>query len=188
MKGNLFILSGPSGVGKNAVENQLKKLVPELKRVLTTTTREPRPYEQNGVHYNFISKEKFEQLIEDDSMFEWAQVHSNLYGSQKKDIEAGLEAGDQLLMIIDVQGAIDIKKNHQHAHLLFIEPESLDQLKERISRRPNIDEAELKVRLQSAEKELALKDSYDYSFVNKERKLRDTAKEIAQTINKIIEA
>lgn len=188
MKGNLFILSGPSGVGKNAVERKLKGLVTNLHRVLTTTTREPRPQEQHGVDYNFITKQSFKALIEQDAFFEWAVVHDNFYGSLKKHVVDDLEAGKQLLMIIDVQGAIEIKKSYPEAHLLFLEPESLEQLQERIARRADMSEADLALRLENAQKELALRDFYDYSIVNKEGKLDQTASEVAQIINSTIKA
>lgn len=185
MKGNLFVLSGPSGVGKNAVEQQLKKVMPELTRVLTTTTREPRKHEQQGVHYNFVTKKHFQDMIDKGAFLEWAVVHDHMYGSPKEDVQKLLQEGKQVLMIIDVQGAINVKQSMPEAHLIFLEPESLDQIEARIRRRPNLVEADVKLRLENAKKELALRDYYDYSIINKEGKLAQTAEEVAQIMREI---
>jgi len=184
--GNLFVLSGPSGVGKNAVERRLKKLMPELKRVLTTTTREPRKNEEQGIHYNFVTKKHFQDMIDQGDFLEWAVVHDHMYGSPKSAVEKALKEGKQLLMIIDVQGAINVKQSLPEAHLIFLEPESIDQIESRLRRRPDMVESDLKLRLQTAKKELAMRDFYDYSIVNKDGQLKTTAKEVAAIIGKIM--
>lgn len=182
MKGHLFILSGPSGVGKNAVEKLLRKQLPDLHRLVTTTTRPRRSNEQDGVDYNFVTKHHFQEMIDAGAFLEWAVVHDHLYGSPKQAAHDVLEKGKNILLIIDVQGAINIKQTMPEAQLIFLEPESLEQIRQRIANRPNIDEAELEIRLKSAEKELALRDYYDYSVLNKEGKLRVTAEEVAKII------
>lgn len=186
MKGHLFILSGPSGVGKNAVEQKLKNLIPDLKRVMTTTTREPRAQEKQGVHYNFVTKDHFQQMVEEGAFLEWAVVHDHLYGSPRAEVEKSLSEGKQLLMIIDVQGAVHVKQKLPEAILLFIEPESIEQLEERIKRRSSVDATDLELRLTAAKKEMALRDFYDYTIVNKEGELDQTAKEVAGIIGKLM--
>ena len=186
MKGNLFILSGPSGVGKNAVEKRLRKQLPDLHRLITTTTRPQRKNERDGVDYNFVTKHHFQERIDAGDFLEWAIVHDQMYGSPKQAAHDVMEEGKNILLIIDVQGALNVKQSMPEAHLIFLEPESLDQIKRRISKRPTIDEAELKIRMKSAEKELALRDFYDYSVLNKEGKLKDTVKQVAKIIRSIV--
>lgn len=175
-------MSGPSGVGKNAVEQRLRLILPELQRVVTMTTRSPRPNEQEGVDYHFVTKHKFQELAEANAFIEWAVVHDQMYGALKSSVEQALEQGRHLLLIVDVQGALKYKEVFPEALLIFLEPESMDQLKKHLARRSGSDQADLELRLKNAEKELALRDFYDEIVINSEGKLQETARQVANLI------
>ena len=184
-KGNLFILSGPSGVGKTAVANRLKKIIPELRRVITTTTRKPRQVEKNGRDYNFVTEDHFQKKIDEGDFLEWANVHGHRYGTPKSEVKRMLNDGNQILLIIDVQGSVQIKKTMPDAHLIFVEPESIEQLKKHLLKRPTITPEDLKLRLENAQKEIGLKDFYDFRVVSEEGKLQESAQNIADIITSI---
>lgn len=181
-RGHLIVLSGPSGVGKNAVEFKLRKLIPDLQRVVTATTRPPRPKEQDGKDYFFFSKDRFKELADQNAFIEWAVVHDQMYGALKKPVETALAEGKNLLLIVDVQGALKYKEVFEDAYLIFIAPESLDQLKQHLSKRHGSDPADLQLRLENAAKELNVKDFYDAVVINKEGKLGQTAQKVAELI------
>ena len=186
MKGHLIVLSGPSGVGKNAVEMRLRKILPSLERVVTYTTRKARPNEKNGIDYHFTTKQHLQDMIDSGEMLEWAVVHDQLYGVNRKDVERMIDEGKILLMIIDVQGAVTVKTKLDDAHLIFLEPESISQLKKHLAKRKKMTDADLKLRLANAEKEMAMRDFYDFAVVNKEGKLDETADQVAKIIKQII--
>lgn len=183
-QGTLFILSGPSGVGKNAVERQLRKLLPNLEEITTYTTRSPRPNEQNGIDYHFVTRTTFQEMIDQKAFLEWAVVHDQLYGTPKEAIEKQTDTGKDILLIIDVQGALAIKKELPETKLIFLEPESEDQLLSHLKKRKSIQKADLELRLENAKKELAMRDLYDYRVVNKEGQIKQTAQEIAEIMAK----
>lgn len=184
-KGHLIILSGPSGVGKNRVESDLRKLLPNLKRVITYTSRDKRPNEKNGVDYHFVSKGELQKMIDAEEMLEWANVYEHLYGSRKEDVQKMVDGGDLVLMIVDVQGALTIKNNLEDAHLIFIDPESIDQLKMHLAKRKNMKPEDLKVRIKNAENEIKLKDQYDHVVLNVEGRINQTSKKIVDIIKGI---
>ena len=184
-KGHLFILSGPSGVGKNVVTKHLRKLRPDLVKIVSYTTRKPRPKEKNKVNYNFVTEKKFKEMIKKRAFIEWAHVHDHMYGTPKKDVQDALDQGHNVLLEIDVQGAEQIKQRMPKAISFFLEPESFDFLKEHIIKRAKMDEKRLRLRLKNAKKELALRDDYDYQVVNRECKADKAAEEIAGIIERI---
>ncbi|RUM32270.1 MAG: guanylate kinase [Aquifex sp.] len=164
--GNLFVLSAPSGTGKTTVAQKLLSEVSDLKRIVTYTTRSPRPYEQNGVDYVFVSVEEFEKKIEEGFFLEYANVYGNYYGTPKKDIEEtiNLEKKDALL-VIDVQGAFKVKKVFPEAVTIFLLPPSFEELKRRIEGRGYVD-SNVNRRLETAKGEVPCARFFDYIVIN----------------------
>jgi len=164
--GKLFILSAPSGTGKTTVAQKLLSELADLERVVTYTTRKPRPYEQPGIDYVFISKEEFEKKIEEDFFLEYANVYGNFYGTPKKEIERITQIeGKDALLVIDVQGAFKVKGLMPNAITIFLLPPSLEELKRRIEARGYRDE-NLEKRLSIARDEIPCARFFDYIVVN----------------------
>lgn len=185
-KGHLFILSGPSGVGKSTVAKELRRILPELKRIVTYTTRDPRPQEKNGIHYNFVTAQQFKNMIDEHAFLEWAVVHDKMYGTPKDSVKEHLDKGDHVLLIVDVQGGEQIKENAEDCHMIFLEPQSEEQLAKRLKKRKNIDEADFELRMMNAKKELAMRDFYDYRVINEEGDVKGTALKIADIVKEVI--
>ncbi|WP_456464112.1 guanylate kinase [Persephonella sp.] len=178
MKGELFILSSPAGGGKTTISNLLIKEIPNLKRVITCTTRNPRPGEKNGVDYYFLSKQEFELRIKKGEFLEYAIVHGNYYGTPKKEVEEELSRGYDLLLVIDVQGMRQLKKNKKDIITIFLIPPSIDELKKRMEKRGD-PEIEIKKRIETAKKEIPAWREYDYIVLNDEiQKAKDNIKHI----------
>lgn len=163
--GKVFILSAPSGAGKTTVARKVLEQVPELVRVVTYTTREPRPGEQDGQDYRFISKEEFEAKIKEGFFLEYANVYGNYYGTPKKEIDELLSLGKDVLLIIDVQGAFKVKSLMREAVSIFLLPPSLEELKRRIEGRGYVDK-NLEKRLQTAKEEIPCAKYFDYIVIN----------------------
>ncbi len=178
MKGELFILSSPAGGGKTTISNLLIKEVPNLKRVITCTTRKPRPDEKNGVDYYFLSKEEFESRIKKGEFLEYAVVHGNYYGTPKREVEEELKKGYDLLLVIDVQGMRQIKKNKKDLITIFLLPPSIKELIKRMEKRGDSEE-EIKKRIETAKKEIPAWKEYDYVVVNDQiQKAKENIKHI----------
>lgn len=164
----LFILSGPSGVGKNTVGESLLHIVgnDRIERVITTTTRKPRDYEQHGVDYFFLTEQEFLFNIQNDEFLEHAIVHGNHYGSSRIKILQILESGKDALLIIDVNGAEQILNNEQHFPYkivsIFLNLSDLEELKQRIIGRGSENPTTLQKRLESARKESQKSYLYDH--------------------------
>jgi guanylate kinase len=166
-KGFLFIVSGPSGVGKTVLCNEIvKKYSPVVVYSISATSRSPRGGEQNGQEYYFYSNAEFEKAIEKDEFAEWAYVHGNYYGTPKVFLEKNLAAGKHVILNIDVQGAIKIRESYPDAVMIFIAPPSFEELEARIRKRNMDSEDSLRHRLDNAKKELSYKNQYRHSIVN----------------------
>jgi len=163
LKGFVYILSAPSGTGKTTVGNLLLKEVPFLERVITATTRGPREGEIHGRDYYFLKEEDFKRKIEEGFFLEWAKVYNYYYGTPKSEVERILSQGKDALLIIDVQGAFQVKKLLPNAVGIFLLPPSLEELKNRLLKR---GEKELNQRLEWAKKELPCAKFFDYVVVN----------------------
>ena len=166
-QGLLFVLSAPSGTGKDTVINALKQQGIDVYVVPSVTTRAPRPGESEGNPYHFVSKEKFEEMVAHDELLEYANVHGNWYGQPRQPIRDNLRAGRDVLLKIDVQGAAAVRGKVPEAIFVFLVPSSLEELALRLKNRQTETEAERKRRLEDARKELAQKDWYDYVIVNR---------------------
>lgn len=167
-RGKLFVISGPSGVGKDTLVGEVLKDLPDLERVVTATTRKPRAEEQNGINYWFISAEEFDKRIRDDDFLEWANVHDNRYGSPRDKVYEELARGKSMILAVDVQGANKIREKMREAVTIFIVPPSLKELRKRLVARSTEDAAAIERRVAAAKNEMRYIDSYDFAVVNKD--------------------
>jgi guanylate kinase len=172
-QGLLFVLSAPSGAGKDTVINTLKQQGMDFYVVPSVTTRTPRPGESEGHPYHFISKETFEQLVSQNELLEYANVHGNWYGQPRKLIRDTLSAGRDVLLKIDVKGAATIRSKVSDAIFIFLIPGSLEELTQRLTGRQTETEEELRRRLADARKELAEQHWYDYLITNRDGHLQE---------------
>jgi guanylate kinase len=164
--GNLIIVSGPSGAGKSAISAGVLEQLPGLRFSVSYTTRAPRGNEQNGVHYNFVGREEFDNLVRVGEMLEWAEVYGNLYGTSRKVVDEALAGGDDVLLDVDVQGARTIVRKKSGAMSVFIMPPSYEVLRERLEQR-RLDKAYvIEQRLRVAYGEIRQFADYDYLIIN----------------------
>jgi guanylate kinase len=167
-KGILFIVSGPSGTGKTTIIKRILKEFPDIIYSVSATTRKKRSNEKNGEDYYFISDEEFEQKIKRDEFAEWEKFYDYYYGTLKKYIDDSLESGKNVLMEIDVKGALTIREKYPDAVLIYIYPPSFEELKIRLKNRRTEDEVDYQKRIERAEFELRYKDKFDYFVHNLE--------------------
>ena len=165
-RGVLYILSGPSGVGKDTVIKRLFEREPNLKYSVSMTTRDKRPGEEEGVDYFYKTKEEFEQLMEQGELLEYAKYVDNYYGTPRRYVEEMLEKGYNVFLEIEVQGALQVKESFPDGVFIFLIPPSLEELKRRIIGRGTETEESVMNRLQEAQKELKMMGEYDYLVVN----------------------
>ena len=165
-KGILFILSGPSGVGKGTVRQRLFEQETHLKYSVSATTRKKRPGEKEGVDYFYKSKEEFQKMIKQDELLEYAKYVNNYYGTPKQYVEQQLEEGKDVFLEIEVQGAMQVKENFPEGVFIFLFPPSLDELKNRIVSRGTESKELVINRLKEAKKEIDMMSEYDYVVVN----------------------
>ena len=167
-KAKLFVVSGPSGAGKGTVLAQVLKTHPNLGLTVSATTRKPRPGEEDGVNYHFLSEEDFMSKVEADEFLEWAHVHGNCYGTLVSEVKTRLDKGQSVILEIDVQGAINVRKRFEDAVLIFIEPPSLQILEKRLTDRGTEDSQTIALRMKNATHEMELASMYDERIVNDE--------------------
>ena len=165
-KGKLFIISAPSGSGKTTLCAKLVESVDSLYRSISMTTRAPRPGEQDGMDYIFIEKPEFIKRQKRNEFLEWAKVFNEYYGTPKKHIMHMLKRGSDVLLSIDVQGAMKIKRLKLDAVYIFILPPSIEMLRERLINRSTDSKKAIQQRLAVAKKEISRSDKYDYIIVN----------------------
>lgn len=165
-RGNLFILSAPSGAGKSSLINALLKKHADMKVSVSHTTRAPRPGEENGVHYHFASTDEFKALIAKDDFFEWAQVFDNYYGTSKQAIESQLDAGIDVFLDIDWQGARQVKAQIPDTATIFVAPPSKEELKRRLTQRGQDSAEVIAERMTKAVSEISHYHEFDFIVVN----------------------
>jgi len=163
----LIVLSGPSGSGKDAVLNRMKKLGYPFEYITTITTRSRRPKERNNVDYHFVSTEKFQEMTEHKQLLEWANVYGNWYGVPKQPVKQALDKGRDTIIKVDVQGASTIKKILPEAIFIFLVPPSIEELAERLKQRHTESSLDLALRLKTAEEELKQLPLFDYKVLNR---------------------
>lgn len=169
----LFVLSAPSGTGKDTVINALKQQGMDFYVVPSVTTRAPRPGESEGNPYHFVSQETFDRLVDQGELLEHAKVHGNWYGQPRKPIRDNLAAGRDVLLKIDVKGAATIRSKVPNAIFIFLIPGSLEELAQRLAARQTETEEELQRRLADAHAELAEQHWYDYVIYNQQDHLQE---------------
>ena len=167
-RGLLFVVSAPSGTGKTTVVERLVQLVPDLALSRSYTSRAARPGEAHGVDYNFVSRARFEEMIAADAFLEWADVFGNLYGTGAADAEARLASGRDLVLVIDVQGARQVRRRFADIVGVFVMPPSFAVLERRLRGRSKDPEEAIQRRLETARAEVAAYTEYDYVIVNDE--------------------
>jgi len=179
-KGKLFVISGPSGVGKGTICKEVLNAESSLELSVSMTTRPPREGEINNVHYRFVDHEVFKGLIGENGFMEYASVYGNFYGTPKDQVFDRLERGIDVILEIDVQGAMKIKETYQGGVFIFILPPSIEELKNRIKKRGSETEETLARRAGAAVEEISSVGSYDYSVVNGE--LQQAVKDVRTII------
>jgi guanylate kinase len=162
----LVVISGPSGVGKDATLTIMKKTSLPYHYILTATTRKKRPAEKNGVDYRFISKERFQKMVEKNQFLEWANVYGNFYGVPKGELDKALKQGLDTVVKVDVQGASTIKRIMPDALLIFLMPPSFEELANRLRQRYGSSSTELEIRLGKAKEEMKSLPIFDYVITN----------------------
>lgn len=165
-KGLLIVVSGPSGTGKGTVCNKLLQETPELAYSISATTRQPRAGEQDGVNYYFLTKEKFETLIAEGGFLEYANVYGNYYGTPLAKLQERRAQGEDILLEIDTQGALNVMRRCPDGVFIFLLPPSIEELERRIRGRGSETEESLARRLGSARKEIAIGRRYKYVVIN----------------------
>ena len=165
-RGLVFVISGPSGVGKDALIDKLVALDPELQRSVSYTTRHPRPGERDGVDYTFVNREKFERLVAGDEMLEHASYDGNLYGTSRDRVDALRKAGSDAILKIDVKGAQQVRRRLPDATFIFIAPPSMAELVRRTAQRHTESAEEQSARQMIAETEMKFASHYDYVVTN----------------------
>ncbi|GGM20991.1 guanylate kinase [Paraliobacillus quinghaiensis] len=165
-KGILFVLSGPSGVGKGTVRKALFEKDTALQYSISMTTRQKRAGEQEAVDYFYRTKDEFKSMIEENQLLEYAEYVGNYYGTPRKYVEETLAKGNDVFLEIEVQGALQVKENFPEGVFVFLSPPSLEELKNRIVSRGTESDALVTNRLQAAKDEIQLMDAYDYVVVN----------------------
>jgi guanylate kinase len=167
-RGLLIVVSAPSGTGKTTVVERLVEVCPRLVQSRSYTSRPPRVGERDGVDYNFVDRPAFEALIERDGFLEWADVFGNLYGTGREETEALLSAGLDVVLVIDVQGARQVRQKAADRIGIFLLPPSFGALESRLRGRCQDEEAAIRRRLTTARGEVAAVDEYDYVVINDE--------------------
>ncbi len=165
-KGLIFVVSGPSGCGKTTLGKKLTRNFPDVVLSVSVTTRPRRKGEKNGREYIFVDEKKFVYLKKRNQFLEWAKVFGNFYGTLRQAVRKSINRGEDVILLIDIQGAMQIKKKLPHATFVFINPPSLNVLKERLEKRGLDSAVEAEKRLRRAREEMACNKEYDYNIIN----------------------
>ena len=181
-KGMLLVISGPSGTGKGTLIERLMKEDPTLVFSVSATTRAPRPGEIDGVHYHFVTNERYDQLVAENAFVEYANVHGNRYGTLRSEVYERLERGENVVLDIDVQGALNVIASEKEKVSIFILPPSMQELRSRLTGRGTETEEAVERRLHNAVWEISHKHNYQYKVIN------DDLESCLHTLQAIIEA
>ncbi|MEI6153493.1 MAG: guanylate kinase [Deltaproteobacteria bacterium] len=179
-KGHLFVVSGPSGAGKSTLIRRFLAEDHNSTFSVSYTTREKRQNETNGKDYYFVDRDTFKEMIHKNDFLEWENVYSYLYGTPKKEVFETLEGGLDIVLDIDVKGALNVKNQYPYAYLIFIEPPSREELIKRLALR---GEKEIGMRMQRVEEEIDKKGFFDYTIVNEN--INTAYNDFTRTIGKI---
>lgn len=180
-KGNLFIISAPSGAGKSSLVKALLDSQPNIALSLSCTTRDPRPGEEHNREYMFVSIDEFNQMRDNEQLLEYAQVHGNYYGTPKKPVLESLNNGLDVILEIDWQGAQQIKKNLSDAIGIFILPPSIQALEQRLIKRGQDSKEVIELRLAGASEEISHVPEFEYVIINQE--FNTALQQLSQIVN-----
>ncbi|WP_161847593.1 guanylate kinase [Athalassotoga saccharophila] len=180
MRGLIFVMSGPSGAGKTTIVKMALSQIEGMEFSVSYTTRPKRENEVEGVDYFFVDEKTFRELIKKGEFLEWAEVHGHLYGTSKKFVEERLEKGKNLLLDVDVKGALNIKKIYKDGIFIFVAPPSFKELKERLLKRHTESKDDFEKRIEDAKFELSQISKFDYLIVNRE--INTAVKELVSII------
>lgn len=178
----LVVISGPSGVGKDAVIGRLRAAHPAARFTVTATTRPPRSRERDGDDYHFLSDDEYDRLVAEDGFLEHAAVYSHRYGVPKAQVREALARGQDVIVRVDVQGAATIKRLVPDAVLIFLAAASLEELEERLRRRNTEGRSDLRLRLDTARREMACQEDFDHVVINREGALDEAVSQILAII------
>ena len=177
-----IVVSGPSGVGKDAVLARMKGLGYPVEYIVTVTTRPQRASEKDNVDYHFISMERFQEMIENKELLEWANVYGNMYGVPRQPVKQALDKGQDIIAKVDTQGAATIKKILPQAVFIFLRPTSIEELITRLKQRRTESPFDLALRIKTAEEEIKQLSLFDYIVVNKQGEIDQTVSQIEAII------
>ncbi len=167
-EGLIFVVSAPSGGGKTSLVERAVRVLPDLKRSISCTTRPPRPGEQDGVDYEFISRETFQGRIASEELIEWAEVYDHLYGTPRSPLESNRKTGIDTILAIEIQGARKVRELFPEAITIFVKPPSLEVLASRLRERKGEEGAALEKRLHLAREEMGWISEYGYTILNED--------------------
>ena len=176
--GLLFVVSGPSGAGKDTLVDAVRARMPRLRYSVSATTRDPRPGEREGEHYFFLAREEFERRLAVGGFLEWREYNSNLYGTPRDFVERTLTEGYDLIMKPEVNGALAIKKTFPDAVLIFLLPDRFSHLRARLLARRTETNEEIARRLEIAHQEVKSIRDFDYIVINEERRSEDAVRDL----------
>lgn len=179
MSGHLFVLSGASGTGKTTLSRELIKEL-RLFFSVSATTRPQRPGEREGTDYYFLSQDQFDQMVQEGRFLEWARVHGNCYGTPRDPVDRHLAAGQDVLMDLDTQGALEVKRQRPETILIFLQPPSMEDLRRRLESRGTDSTQIIQGRIERARQEIEQSPRYDYIVVN--RQLDEAKEELKRII------
>jgi guanylate kinase len=165
-RGNLFIVSAPSGAGKTSLCQKLTSVIPNIRHSVSYTTRPPRRGEVNDRDYTFVSEDEFLKMVKKNEFAEWARVHGHLYGTSRKRLEKIRQSGNDVILDIDTQGAKEMRRHYDDGVYLFILPPSMEALRERLEKRMSNSREEIDLRMKRARAEIKDYKAYDYVIVN----------------------
>jgi len=174
----LVVLSGPSGVGKDALLTRMRELGHHFHYVVTGTTRPQRPREKDGVDYHFLSYQEFQQMVDAGQLLEWAKVYGNYYGVPRAEVSQALSKGKDVIVKVDVQGAATIKKILPQAVFLFLMAPSMEELERRLKQRRSESSIDLALRLERASEEMKSLPLFDYAITSHQGKINDVIAQI----------
>ena len=180
----IIVISGPSGVGKDAIVERIVDLGDAFYFTVTATTRPPRPNEVHGVNHIFVSTQEFRAMIAQGELLEWAETYGNLYGTPKDQVRSALSNGQHVLLRVDVQGAMAVKRLVPDALLVFISAPDTEVLAGRLRQRGVNDAGDIATRLDAADAESKFADQFDYDVVNREGELSETVRQILGIIDR----
>ncbi len=179
-KPTLFVISAPSGAGKSTLVDALRRRFPDLRYSISCTTRAPRAGEIHGIHYHFLTKDRFDELAQSGGFIEWKEVHGNMYGTPAGPVREALQQGASMILDIDVQGAGEVFKAIPDAVGIFISAPDMSTLEQRLRQRGSDSEESIKIRLRNAQREMELARLFRYHIVNDN--LETTINDLAEII------